>query len=794
MNKKVYRTLEFNKITEQLASHAGSAGGRERCLNLEPMCDLGAIESAQAETADALSRVYRRGSFSFAGIRDVRPSLKRLAIGGSLHINELLDVCSLLETAARAKQYSRQNDGREAEPDTLDPLFSSLEPCSPLVQEIRRCILSEEEISDDASPGLRQVRRAIRTANDRIHSTLSGMVNGSVRTYLQDAVITQRNGRYCIPVKAEYRSQVPGMIHDQSSTGSTLFVEPMPVVRLNNELKELSIKEQEEIEHVLERLSEETALCSESLEQDVSILTELDFIFAKAMLAKEMKASCPVFNEKREILIKEGRHPLLDPAKVVPVTIRLGQDYDLLIVTGPNTGGKTVSLKTTGLLTLMGQAGLHIPAAQNSQLAVFNDVYADIGDEQSIEQSLSTFSSHMTNIIRILEKASLNSLVLFDELCAGTDPTEGAALAIAILSHLHKMGIRTMATTHYSELKVFALSTSGVENACCEFDVETLSPTYRLLIGIPGKSNAFAISSKLGLPGFLIEEAREHLSEQNESFEDLLSDLEISRKTIEQEQEEIRAHKEEIRSLRETLEHRQEKLEGQRERILAEANEQARKILQEAKDYADQTMKEFHKFGKANISASEMEAERARLRERIKKTEKTASNDAKKKPKKLLKASDLHLGDSVRVLSLNLNGTVSSLPDAKGNLYVQMGILRSQIKLSDLELIDEAVITTKQFKKTGSGKIRMSKSASVSTEINLIGMTVDEALAHLDKYLDDAYLAHLPSVRIVHGKGTGALRKAVQGQLKRNKYVKSYRLGEFGEGDAGVTIAVFKQD
>ena len=794
MNKKVYRTLEFNKITEQLASHAGSAGGRERCLNLEPMCDLGAIESAQAETADALSRVYRRGGFSFAGIRDVRPFLKRLAIGGSLHINELLDVCSLLETAARAKQYSRQNDGREAEPDTLDPLFSSLEPCSPLVQEIRRCILSEEEISDDASPGLRQVRRAIRTANDRIHSTLSGMVNGSVRTYLQDAVITQRNGRYCIPVKAEYRSQVPGMIHDQSSTGSTLFVEPMAVVRLNNELKELSIKEQEEIEHVLERLSEETALCSESLEEDVSILTELDFIFAKAMLAKEMKASCPVFNEKREILIKEGRHPLLDPAKVVPVTIRLGQDYDLLIVTGPNTGGKTVSLKTTGLLTLMGQAGLHIPAAQNSQLAVFDDVYADIGDEQSIEQSLSTFSSHMTNIIRILEKASLNSLVLFDELCAGTDPTEGAALAIAILSHLHKMGIRTMATTHYSELKVFALSTSGVENACCEFDVETLSPTYRLLIGIPGKSNAFAISSKLGLPGFLIEEAREHLSEQSESFEDLLSDLEISRKTIEQEQEEIRAHKEEIRSLRETLEHRQEKLEGQRERILAEANEQARKILQEAKDYADQTMKEFHKFGKANISASEMEAERARLRERIKKTEKTASNDAKKKPKKLLKASDLHLGDSVRVLSLNLNGTVSSLPDAKGNLYVQMGILRSQVKLSDLELIDEAVITTKQFKKTGSGKIRMSKSASVSTEINLIGMTVDEALAHLDKYLDDAYLAHLPSVRIVHGKGTGALRKAVQGQLKRNKYVKSYRLGEFGEGDAGVTIAVFKQD
>ena len=794
MNRKAYQTLEFYKITEQLAGHAASAGGRKRCLDLVPMQKLSDITAAQTETADALSRVYRRGSLYLGGAKDVRPSLKRLEVGSSLNIMELLDLCTLLETAAKAKQYARQNDGREEEPDTLDPLFSALEPCARLSQEIRRCILSEEEISDDASPALRSVRRSIRTANDRIHSTLSGMVNGSARTYLQDAVITQRNGRYCIPVKAEYRSQVPGMIHDQSSTGSTLFVEPMAVVRLNNDLKELYLKEQEEIEHVLEQLSQEAASCTESIAQDYEILTELDFIFAKANLAREMKATCPVFNEKRQILIKEGRHPLLDPSKVVPVTIRLGQEYDLLIVTGPNTGGKTVSLKTTGLLTLMGQAGLHIPAAQNSQLAVFDEVYADIGDEQSIEQSLSTFSSHMTNIIRILKEASLNSLVLFDELCAGTDPTEGAALAIAILSHLHKMGIRTMATTHYSELKVFALSASGVENACCEFDVETLSPTYRLLIGIPGKSNAFAISSKLGLPDFLIEDARGHLSEQSESFEDLLADLESSRRTIEQEQEEIREHKEEIRSLREALEKKQEKLDAQRDRILREANEQARKILQEAKDYADQTMKDFHKFGKAGISASEMEAERARLRERMKKTEKALSQPKEQKPRRALKPSDIHLGDTVRVLSLNLQGTVSSLPDAKGSLFVQMGILRSQVKLSDLELVEEAVITSKQFQKSSTGKIKMSKSASVSTEINLIGMTVDEALAHLDKYLDDAYLAHLPSVRIVHGKGTGALRKAVQGLLKRNKYVKSYRLGEFGEGDAGVTIATFKQE
>ena len=794
MNKKAYQTLEYYKITERLAAHAASAGGKKLCLALEPMQSLEQITAAQAETADALSRVYRRGSLYLAGAKDVRASLKRLEVGSSLNILELLDICTLLETAGKAKQYARQNDGREEEPDSLDPLFSALEPCAPLSQEIRRCILSEDEISDDASPALRSVRRSIRTANDRIHSTLSGMVNGSARSYLQDAVITQRNGRYCIPVKAEYRSQVPGMIHDQSSTGSTLFVEPMAVVRLNNDLKELYLKEQEEIEHVLETLSGQAASCTEAIAQDYELLTELDFIFAKAVLAKEMKATCPVFNEERQILIKEGRHPLLDPGKVVPVTIRLGQDYDLLIVTGPNTGGKTVSLKTTGLLTLMGQAGLHIPAAQNSQLAVFDEVYADIGDEQSIEQSLSTFSSHMTNIIRILKETSLNSLVLFDELCAGTDPTEGAALAIAILSHLHKMGIRTMATTHYSELKVFALSTPGVENACCEFNVETLSPTYRLLIGIPGKSNAFAISSKLGLPGFLIEDARGHLSEQNESFEDLLSDLESSRRTIEQEQEEIREHKEEIRSLREALEKKQEKLDSQRERILREANEQARRILQEAKDYADQTMKDFHKFGKAGISASEMEAERARLRERIKKTEKKLSQPKEQKPKRALRPSDLHLGDTVRVLSLNLTGTVSSLPDARGNLFVQMGILRSQVKLSDLELVEEAVITAKQFQKSSTGKIKMSKSASVSTEINLIGMTVDEALAHLDKYLDDAYLAHLPSVRIVHGKGTGALRKAVQGLLKRNKYVKSYRLGEFGEGDAGVTIATFKQE
>lgn len=792
MNEKALKTLEFDKIIDQLALHAGSAGGRKRCLSLTPGCRLDEILKAQQETDDALKRLYRSGGVSFLGVQDVRGSLKRLEIGGSLNTAELLSVCSLLEAAGRARRYARSADIEEETLDSLEPLFTALEPCSPLSVEIRRCILSEEEISDDASPGLRQVRRGIQTANGRIHSALTGLLNGSSRSYLQDAVITQRNGRYCVPVRAEYRSQIPGMIHDQSSTGSTLFVEPMAVVKLNNDLKELYLKEQEEIEHVLERLSEETTAFMEAILQDYELLTELDFIFAKASLARDMKATRPAFNTKGQVRIREARHPLLDAKKVVPVTIELGKDFDLLIVTGPNTGGKTVSLKTVGLLTLMGQAGLQIPAAPHSELALFEEVYADIGDEQSIEQSLSTFSSHMTNIIRILKEASLHSLVLFDELCAGTDPTEGAALAISILSHLHKLGIRTMATTHYSELKVYALSTPRVENASCEFNVDTLSPTYRLLIGIPGKSNAFAISSKLGLPSFLIEEAKSHLSEQSESFEDLLADLEISRRTSIQEQEEIRLHKEEIARLRSALEKKQEKLEDQRDRILREANEKARKILQEAKAYADQTMKDFHKFGKSNISVSEMEAERARLRERIQKTEESLSLKKEQAPKKQIKPSSLHLGDAVRVLSLNLTGSVSSLPDAKGNLFVQMGILRSQVNISDLELVDEPVITGKNFSKSGAGKIKMGKSASVSTEINLIGMTVDEALAHLDKYLDDASLAHLPSVRIVHGKGTGALRKAVHNHLKRCKYVKSFRLGEFGEGDAGVTIAEFK--
>ena len=793
MNSKVLRTLEYEKIIDQLVNCAGSLLGKDLCKNLVPSSDIEEIRTMQHETSLALARIYQKGSLSFSGVYDIRGSLKRLEVGSILGTSELLHISKMLDVCSRAKSYDRK-DNDETEPDALDAMFQSLQPLAPLAGEIRRCILSEDEISDDASPTLKSIRRSMNQMNDKVHAQLTSMVNGSARTYLQDAVITMRNGRYCLPVKAEYRGQVQGMIHDQSSTGSTLFIEPMAVLKLNNELHELELREEKEIEVILSTLSSRAAAELEPLETNLELLTRLDFIFARAQLSRSYNGSEPIFNEKGIINIKKGRHPLLDKKKAVPIDIRLGKDFELLIITGPNTGGKTVSLKTVGLFTLMGQSGLHIPAFDQSELAVFDDVFADIGDEQSIEQSLSTFSSHMTNIVNILAKATPHSLVLFDELCAGTDPTEGAALAIAILSNLHRQGIRTMATTHYSELKVFALTTPGVENGCCEFNVDTLSPTYRLLIGIPGKSNAFAISSKLGLDDYIIEEARGNLSQKDEDFESLLADLENSRVTISKEQDEINHYKQEIEQLKSRLEQKQESLDASRERILREANEQAHKILRDAKEYADTTIKNFNKFGKASIDSRAMEQERTRLREKMSGVEKKlAIKPAASKASKQLQAKDLHIGDSVKVLSMNLKGTVSTLPNAKGDLFVQMGIMRSQVNLRDLELIPDMETVNPRTTRTGTGKIKMSKSASVSTEINLLGKTVDEALAELDKYLDDAYISHMPSVRVVHGKGTGALRKAVHNYLRKQKHVESYRLGEFGEGDAGVTIVTFKK-
>lgn len=793
MNEKALKILEYEKIIQKLTDLAGSAPGKALCRSLAPSTDLSDILRMQRETSDGVSMLLRKGSVSFSGVTDMRGSLKRLEVGSSLNIDELLRVCRLLETCLRVKSWARGETVQEQD-NSLTGMFQSLQPLTPLSAEIRRCIPSEEEIDDNASPGLRQVRRQMQLTNERIRSQLTSYVNGSYRTFLQDAVVTQRNGRFCIPVKAEHRSQVPGMIHDQSSTGSTLFIEPMAIVKLNNDLRELEIREEKEIEKVLAELSSQVALESAAIEEDIQLLTELDFIFARARLSRSYNGTEPEFNQEGRISIRKGRHPLLDPARVVPVDIRLGDDFTLLVISGPNTGGKTVSLKTVGLFTLMGQAGLHIPAFDHSELSVFTEVFADIGDEQSIEQSLSTFSSHMTNIVSFWNQADERSLVLFDELGAGTDPTEGAALAIAILSNLHRRGIRTMATTHYSELKVFALSTPGVENGCCEFDVETLRPTYRLLIGIPGKSNAFAISEKLGLPDYIIEEAKEQISQEAESFEDVIADLENSRAAMEQEREAIQRYKQEIEERKTRLERKEDRLENNRDAILSKAREEAQAILREAKEYADETIRRYNKLGNAAGSTKEMEQERTKLREKMSSLEKKGAKPKEKSPKKELTAKDLRIGDSVKVLSMNLRGTVSTLPDARGNLFVQMGILRSQVNLKDLEkLPDDTGSAAASFKKqSGGSRIKMSKSASIHTEINLLGKTTDEALVELDKYLDDAYLAHLPSVRIVHGKGTGALRKAVHQYLRRQKHVASFRLGEFGEGDSGVTIAEFK--
>ena len=793
MNTKVLTTLEYNKIIDLLTEKADSEPGKKLCRDLVPSTDLSAIRTAQRETKDALARLFRIGSTSFGSNRDLGFSIRSLEIGSSLSMSELLKLASFLDNVSRIKTYGKKE--REDFPnDSLDAYFEGLTPMTQLANEINRCILSEEEMADDASPRLKSIRRSKLSTNEKIHSQLTSMVNGAYRTFLQDAVITMRDNRYCIPVKAEYKSQVSGMVHDQSSTGSTFFIEPAAVVNLNNQLKELDLKEQEEIEVILGDLSSQAAVHTSELAADQKIMTTLDFIFAKAKLAMEQNATEPIFNTEHYIQIRKGRHPLLDKKKAVPIDVRLGKDFDLLVITGPNTGGKTVSLKTVGLFTLMGQAGLHIPALDRSELSIFSEVYADIGDEQSIEQSLSTFSSHMTRVVHILQHADADSLCLFDELGAGTDPTEGAALAIAILNYLHDRGIRTMATTHYSELKIYALSTNFVENACCEFDVETLRPTYRLLIGIPGKSNAFAISSKLGLSDEIINAAKEQISKEDESFEDVIADLEQSRVTIEKEQQEIAEYKERIRTLQEQLQKKNEKIDQAKDKILRDANEKARAILQEAKDVADETIRDFNKAG-ASADIKELEKKRQKVRDKInEKNGKLALGNNQKKPanQKTVDPKKLKKGDSVKIISMNLKGIVNTLPDARGNLFVQCGIMRMQTNINDLVPVKEETITAPALQRTNTGKLKMSKSFSVSSEINLLGCTVDEAIAKLDKYLDDAYLAHLPSVRVVHGKGTGALRSAVQSHLKRLKYVKEYRLGEYGEGDAGVTIVTFK--
>lgn len=793
MNQKSLKILEYDKIIKMLTSYAGSAMGKKLCEDLVPSNDLNTILSMQEETNAALMRIYRQGNLSFLGVEDVKPSLLRLNMGASLNTSELLSVAKLLSCVQTAISYCKIDDRTEFA-DALSYLFESLSPLTHLYQDITRCILSPEEIADDASPALKEIRRNIKGINAKVHQQLTQLISSSKnQSMLQDSLVTMRNGRYCVPVKAEYKSQFQGLIHDQSSTGSTLFIEPMGVVTLNNELRDLEGKEQNEIERILSVLSEKVSMEQEAIKRNLELLTKLDFIFARGQLARSYDGIMPEYNKEGILQIKRGRHPLLDKKTVVPINLELGDTFSMLLITGPNTGGKTVSLKTAGLFALMGQSGLFLPAMEGTTLCVFDDVFADIGDEQSIEQSLSTFSSHMTNIVSILNQATEHSLILFDELGGGTDPTEGAALAISILSHLHAGNIRTIATTHYSELKLFALSTDGIENACCEFDIESLRPTYRLLIGVPGKSNAFAISSKLGLPSYIIEAARGQIDQSAQDFEALLADLEQSKITIQKEEEEILAYKQELEQLKADLKQSKEDLNNKKTSIIREAKEEALSILSEAKDIADESIKKYQQWvqNPKAANAKNMEAQRGKIRDQINKSSKDLL-EQKKRKKGSHSASDFKIGDKVHVFSLSMDGIVQSLPDNKGNISVQMGIMRSFVSIEDCEILDEAVITTPTIKRTSKGKVSMNKSSTIRPEINVLGKTVDEAVAILDKYLDDAYLSHLPQVTIIHGKGTGALRTGIQNYLKKLKYVKSYRAGSFGEGEMGVTIVEFK--
>ena len=793
MNKKVLHTLEFDKILDRLSELASSPKAKERVHSLVPMTDIEEINNAQKETADALARVYQSGHISFSGLTEIGDSLVRLEVGSTLGMGELINISKTLDVALRVKNFGAKRDS-SLEADSLSERLEMLAPLSPYNNEIKRCIISEEEMADDASPGLKNVRRKIEFTNAKIREQLDSLVNSAAdKGFLQNNKVTMRNGRYCLPVKNEHRSKVDGLVHDQSSTGSTLFVEPAVVVKYNNELSELMIEEAKEIEKVLAALSNEAAGCIDELRYDVEVLPVLDFIFAKAELAKEMSATEPIFNLDRRINIKKGRHPLIDKKKVVPIDINLGKDFELLVITGPNTGGKTVSLKTVGLITLMGQAGLHIPAFDKSELGIFKEIYADIGDEQSIEQSLSTFSSHMVNIVSILKEADRESLVLFDELGAGTDPTEGAALAMAILANLQARDARVMATTHYSELKVYALTTPGVVNASLEFNIDTLMPTYRILIGIPGKSNAFAISKKLGLSDEIIEDAANRIDTNDKRFEDVIAELNRSRQFIEEEEERIKKRRAEIEKEKQALETDVEKLAEKKESLLADAKREASKILSEAKEMADASIKKYNKWGLGGATAREME-EGTKLREKIDAVTKTNGIRAKESQRNRVGNKQLHIGDMVLVLTMGIKGTVSTLPDAKGNLTVTMGIMKSNVNVKDLAFVEEdnSVKMVKDKSSSGKGSIGMSKSLNVRVEKNLVGMRYDDARAELIKYIDDAYLAHLPQVRIIHGRGTGALKGMVSDYLKKCKYVKSFREGEYNEGGTGATVVTFK--
>lgn len=786
MNNKALRVLEFNKIIDMLRQCAASEMGKAIVDNLLPSTDINEITLNQKETSEAVSMILKKGSLGLGGLRPVEEYIKRVNVSGVLNIEELIHIGDFLRVSRRAKDYAKSESKNDSFP-LLEPQFDSIETVNDLEREIERCIPSPSEIADDASRTLREIRRNIRIANDRIKEQLNSIIHSNTyKNMLQEAVITIRNERYCVPIKQEYKNAFSGLIHDQSATGATVFIEPISVVQLNNKIKELHNKEKTEIERILALLSAKVADNSEVILSNADILAHIDFVFAKAELSIKMKGVEPKFNNSGYVNIKKARHPLLDSKTVVPTDIYIGKKFNTLLITGPNTGGKTVSLKTLGLFTLMGQAGLHISAFDNSELAVFDNVFADIGDEQSIEQSLSTFSSHMTNIVRILDSVTPDSLVLLDELGAGTDPTEGAALAISIIKYLHDLGVRTAVTTHYSELKVFALTTEGIENASCEFDVETLRPTYRLLIGVPGKSNAFAISQRLGLPEYIINEAKEVLSHEDLRFEDVITDLEISRKALVIEQEKAEEYRKEAQRLKSETEKQRNKLEEQREKIIRQANEKARSLISDAKDEADAIIKEMRKLQKDGINTQALEEQRAKLKDKMNKVESKLSAKAEHKvPKTLVK------GDRVKIHSLNQTGIVSVPPNKNGDVKVKAGIMTITVNIKDLSLDTSEEQLTYEPKKFATN-ISRKKRSNVSAEVDLRGMLALEAIDKLDKYLDDVYLAGVSPVTIIHGKGTGALRKAVHEYLRGNPRVKGYRLGQYGEGEAGVTIVEMK--
>ncbi len=796
MNKKVLKTLEYDKILELVAHYADSPLGKAKLSALIPMDKESDIRAAQEETTAALNRIYHHGPLTFSGLFDIRPVLLPLDKGASLSAGELLRVASLLELSRAATLYNE----KEETPDCLSGRFAGLITNDALAKEIRRIILSEDEIADDASSTLKSIRRQIHGMGTKIKDQLQKIASSS-SDKLQDSFVTMRGGRFCLPVKAEFKSSFSGMIHDQSATGSTLFIEPMSVVSLNNDLAALELKEKEEIARILMNLSGSCQMISEELSGNVLLLAELDMIFAKAKYSKDIHGTMPTFTG--HIHIKKGRHPLIKKEQVVPLDILLGQNYRLLVITGPNTGGKTVSLKTVGLFTLMGQAGFHVPAMDGTTLRIFNEVYADIGDEQSIEQSLSTFSSHMTNTVSILKRANRNTLVLFDELGAGTDPVEGAALAISILDFLRNKKVVTMATTHYTELKVYALSTPGVENASLEFDLKTLQPTYRLQIGIPGKSNAFAISGKLGLPPEILEDAKTRVDSDSQSFEDVVTSLEENRKKIENEHAKIAAYREQLEREKKNLEKKRSRTDESRDKILARANEEAADILTKAKEMADDSIRQFNKWSKEGAT-KEMEHRRQALGQALKDTETRSSRvSSPAKDSEVVDPSQIKIGDLVFISSMNMKGTVSSLPDHKGRLFVQAGPFRSQVPVSDVKLLTAEMHQQAIEKRREEGRqrttrsqlsaLKMQKSYHISASLNIIGKTVDEALPLVDKYLDDAYLAKLHQVTIIHGMGTGALKNAVHNLCKKSKIVSSFRLGEFGEGGYGVTVVELKQ-